>query len=106
MDRLLVSTEEMSATVSRYNSARDTMDNAYTALDSAWDQLCAVWDGTIRTALMAEWVVIAGNVRKSDLAMAKSIRGLTNTHNLVVETESDLQGKANALEVGSVPPVF
>ena len=55
---------------------------------------------------MAEWVVLMGNIRKSDRAMEKSINGLIKSNNLFSQNESDLQGRANNLETGTVPPMF
>ena len=105
-DRILVSTEEMQATVGRYEQARETMKQATANLDKAWDTLNQVWDGTIKASLMAEWAVMKGNVAKSDNAMNKSIQGLKTTIGLVDNAESEVQSKNNALEVGAVPPMF
>lgn len=105
-DRLLVSTEQMEATVTKYNDARDRMDQAFTAMDNAWNQLCQVWDGTIKATFMSQWVVIMGNIRKSDQAMQKSINGLIKSNNLFSQNEGELQSRANSLESGTVPPMF
>jgi len=105
-DRILVTTEEMEATVSRYNDARDTMDNAFSAMDAAWDHLQSIWDGEVKAAFMAEWIVLMGNIRKSDNAMAKSIQGLIKTNNLFQNNEGEVTSRANNLNVGTVPPMF
>ena len=105
-DRILVSTQEMEATVTRYNEARGDMEQAFSAMDKAWDHLCSVWDGTIRTAFMSEWVVIMGNIRKSDRAMEKSIEGLIKANNLFTTNEDNLISRANSLDSGTVPPMF
>ena len=105
-DRLLVSTEQMEATVTKYNDARETMEQAFTSMDNAWNKLCQVWDGTITATFMAEWVVIMGNIRKSDRAMEKSINGMIKTHNLFSQNETELTGRANNLDEGTVPPMF
>ena len=41
-DRLLVSTEQMEATVTNYNVARETIEQAFTSMDNAWNKLCQV----------------------------------------------------------------
>lgn len=105
-DRLLVSTEVMQATVTKYNQAHQRMQEAFTAMDKAWDQLCQVWDGTIRTAFMGQWVVIKGNILKSNQAMEKSIRGLTGSINSFQQNEDERTSKAGSLNEGSVPPMF
>lgn len=105
-DRLLVSTEQMEATVNKYNDARSTMEQAFTAMDNAWDALCQVWDGTIKATFMSQWILIMGNIRKSDQAMAKSINGLVKSHNLFQENEDNLTSRATSLDPGTVPPMF
>ena len=105
-DRLLVSTEQMEATVTKYNDARETREQAFTSMDNAWNKLCQVWDGTIKATFMAEWVVIMGNIRKSDRAMEKSINGMIKTHNLFSQNETELTSRANNLDEGTVPPMF
>lgn len=105
-DRLLVSTEQMEATVTKYNTERERMEQAFTAMDNAWNKLSQVWDGTIKATFMSEWVVIMGNIRKSDRAMEKSINGLIKSNNLFSQNESELQSRANSLDEGTVPPMF
>ena len=105
-DRLLVSTEQMEATVTKYNDARGKMEQAFGEMDKAWNNLCQVWDGTIKTTFMAEWITIMGNIRKSDRAMEKSINGLIKSNNLFSENEDQLVSQANNLSSGTVPPMF
>lgn len=105
-DRLLVSTEVMQATVNKYNEAHQTMETAFNEMDKAWNNLCQVWDGTIKATFMSEWVVIKGNIMKSNQAMEKSIRGLTGSIQKFDQNETELTGKAQALNTGTVPPMF
>ena len=105
-DRLLVSTEAMTATINRYKQARERMDAAAKRMDAAWDRLNSVWDGAAKIAFMGEWVVLMGNVRKSEQAIEKSIRGLTRTVELFTSNESDLTGRAQNLDPGTIPPLF
>lgn len=105
-DRLLVSTEVMQATVTKYNQAHQRMQEALKAMDNAWDQLNQVWDGTIKAAFMAQWVVIRGNIAKSNLAMEKSIRGLTGSIEKFQANEDERTQKAGSLNEGTVPPMF
>ncbi len=105
-DRLLVSTEAMTATINRYKAARDRMDAAAKAMDSAWNRLNSVWDGVAKVAFMAEWVTLMGNIRKSERAIEKSINGLTRTVELFSSNESDLSGRAQNLDPGTIPPLF
>ena len=105
-DRLLVPVEEMQVTVGRSNAAREKMDAATRSLEAAWNNLNRVWDGEIKAALLAEWAVLQGNVKKSDNAMKKSIEGLSRTIGLFTEAEETLISAANSLDDGVVPPLF
>lgn len=105
-NRLLVSTEAMMTTINRYKAAREKMDAAIRQMNAAWEQLNRVWDGSIKTAFMGEWILLMGNIRKSDQAMEKSLNGMVKTVTLFSNTESDLTGRAQSLDPGTVPPLF
>lgn len=105
-DRILVSPEEMMATIQRYNSARDTMNDAFSSMQAAMDHLDNCWKGPAWAAYMAKWSEIYGNIRRSDAAMEKAINGLTNTVREMEATETSVGSSADALEVGSQAPIF
>lgn len=99
-DKILVSTQEMEATVNRYNDSRETMDEARDAMDRALRHLNNCWKGPAWAAMMVKWTEINGNIRKSDMAIARSIEGLKATIATYEQTESEVTSKANALEIG------
>lgn len=105
-DRILVSTSEMQATIQRYNSARDTMNNAFSAMEQAMDHLDNCWKGPAWAAYLAKWHVIYANIRRSDEAMQKAIEGLTNTVNTMEQGEGQVGSAATSLETGTQPPIF
>lgn len=105
-DRILVSTEQITATVGKYEQELAHMEQALQAMDRAWDTLCNVWDGTIKATFMSEWVVIMGNIKKSTQAMNKSINGLKKANDIITPGEDDIKGNANSLSEGPVPPMF
>ena len=75
-------------------------------MDSAWSKLERVWDGGSKAAFGAQWIVLMGNIRKSEKAIERSIRGLTGSVDLFTTTESENQSAANNLSPGEVPPLF
>lgn len=105
-DRLLVSPEAMRKTITRYNHAREELEQARKRMDDAWDQLNRVWDGGIKLSFMAQWTVLMGNIQKSETAVAKTIRGLTAAVNLFETTEQKNTSSAQSLSPGVVPPLF
>lgn len=105
-DRLLVPIDVMQNTLRKYNEARTRMNAAARSMDQAWDRLSKVWDGGTKAVFVAKWVVLMGNVKKSERAMERSINGLTRTVGLFTQNESDLTSRANSLDPGVVPPLF
>ena len=105
-DRLLVSTEAMQHALTRYKEARQRLAAATKSMDSAWSKLERVWDGGSKAAFGAQWIVLMGNIRKSEKAVERSIRGLTGSVELFTTTESENQSAANNLSPGEVPPLF
>lgn len=105
-DRILVSPEEMMATIQRYNGARNTMNDAFSSMQAAMDHLDNCWKGPAWAAYMAKWGVIYGNIRRSDTAMEHAITGLTNTVNEMMTAEDNVGSSADALDVGTQAPIF
>ena len=105
-DRLLVSTEQMRQTLTRYSQAKATLDQATQRMDTAWTRLSGVWEGSSKAAFMAQWVLLQGNIRKSHMAIDRSIRGLERAVGLFEETESANTSRAEGLDPGTVPPLF
>lgn len=105
-DRILVSPDEMRATIQTYNSARDTMNDAFSSMQAAMDHLDNCWKGPAWVAYMAKWTEIYGNIRRSDAAMEKAITGLTNTINEMEQTETNVGKTADALSEGTEETYF
>lgn len=105
-DRILVSTAEMQATIQRYNSARDTMNDAFSAMEQAMDHLDNCWKGPAWAAYLAKWNIIYANIRRSDEAMQKAIEGLNNTINEMEQGEGNVGTAASNLDTGTAAPIF
>ena len=105
-DRLLVPFDTMRATIARYKKARESLAEATKRMDSAWEQLNRVWDGSIKATFMGQWVVLMGNIEKSEGAVTRSLDGLERTATLFANTESANTSTAQSLNSGTVPPLF
>lgn len=103
-DRILVSTQEMTATIQRYNNARSTMDEAFANMEAAMNHLDNCWEGPAKTAYRAKWAVIYGNIKRSDEAMEMAITGLTNTIAEMENADSQANQAASGLEQGKAAP--
>ena len=96
----------MRATIARYKKARESLAEATKRMDSAWEQLNRVWDGSIKATFMGQWVVLMGNIEKSEGAVTRSLDGLERTATLFANTESANTSTAQSLNSGTVPPLF
>lgn len=105
-DRILVSTAEMQATIQKYNSAREVMNDAFSAMEQAMDHLDNCWKGPAWAAYLAKWNVIYANIKRSDEAMQKAITGLTNTVNEMEQSEGNVGTAASSLDTGTSAPIF
>ena len=84
-DRILVSTPEMEATIQKYESARQELQDAYSKLDAAKQHLDNCYKGPAYVALSAKWVDIYMNVRTADNAIDASVNGLRQTISMMGE---------------------
>ena len=105
-DRIKVSTNEMNQTIGRYESARNTMQQAFTALDSAKQHIDRCCDGPAKAIYMAKWANISINIHRSNDAIDATINSLRNVINTMTETEENVGSKATSLDVGTTPPMF
>ena len=100
-DKILVSTAEMSATISRYNDAQNTMNDAQKNMRSALEALNGCWKGIAWAALMDKWTRIEMNILHTQEAVNRSIVALQNTINYYDDTESTNQSTGSSLEIGT-----
>ena len=105
-DRILVSVSEMEATISKYESARSILHDAYSKLDSAKDHLDNCYKGPAYLALSAKYAGIYMNVRTADRAIDESVNGLRNTINEMKEAEGANVSGASSLSTGTAAPTY
>ena len=103
-DRIIVSTEEMRQTVSKYEAARDVMNQAFNNLNAAHDALDACWEGPAKLAYTARWMSILANLVKANQAIEQALTGLNETIAVQEQTEGDVNSKNSNLDVGTTPP--
>ena len=96
VDRILVSSSEMEATIQKYESARNELQDAYSKLDSAKNHLDNCYKGPAYLALCVKWADIYMNVRTADNAIDASVNGLRKANAEFSQKESDISsGYAN-----------
>ena len=105
-DKILVSTAEMQATIGKYEQARSTMSEAFSALDQAKEHIDRCWDGPAKAIYTAKWANISINIRRSNDAIDAAVNGLKNIINTMDEGEEATGSTAAALDTGTTPPMF
>jgi WXG100 family type VII secretion target len=99
-ERILVSTEQIAQTVSKYESARQTKNSALNAMKSAVDALGSSWNGVASQAFASVFGTLYSNLSSSDAIMEDAITELNKVANLAEETEKKQQQANAALETG------
>lgn len=105
-DKIKVSTAEMNQTISRYESARATMQEAFSSLDSAKEHIDRCWDGPAKTIYTAKWANISINIKRSNDAIDATVNALKNSINTYETADSDVASAGGAINTGTTPPMF
>ena len=105
-DKILVSTAEMSATISRYNEAQNTMMDAQNKMGAALKNLNGCWKGAAWAAMMAKWSQIEANIIHTQEAVARSVLALQNTINYYDIGEDTAKSTGSALDVGTQSSIY
>ncbi len=101
--KILVSTEAMQEAITKYNSARETLQDSFTQLDNAKEHIDNVYKGKAYMVLCAKYAGIKANAVTAENGIEESIEGLTKTIQTMETTETDIKSSYQALDVGSAP---
>ena len=99
-ERILVSTEEIQATVGQYESARESKNASLSAMKSAVDALGSSWNGLASEAFAGVFSTLYSNLSASDMIMEDAITELQKVAELAEDTESKQQQANAALDTG------
>jgi len=105
-DRILVSVPEMEGAIQEYETARNTLQDAFAKLESAKDHLDNCYKGPAYLALCAKWTSIYMKVKTAENAIEESVDGLRQTISQMTDTESTVNTAAGALQTGRDVPSF
>lgn len=105
-DRILVSTEEMLATISKYENARSVLDEAFVKLQSAKEHIDRCYGGPDYVILVAKYLDTYANIKTAENAVESAVQGLRKTIDTMETTESSISGRTAALEAGAGSTVF
>lgn len=105
-DRILVSSEEMNAAINKYESARSTLQQAYTNLQKAREHLDRCYKGSAYLMLVVKLMDITANVKTADKAIDETVNGLKTTIVNMDQAESTIKSDASAKDVGTAAPHY
>ena len=105
-DRILVSTEEMEATIQKYENARGTLEEAFSKLESAKNHLDNCYKGPASLALCVKWADIYLNVKTAERAIDESVTGLKATISQMIDVETNVGNSMSSLETGRSAPTY
>lgn len=105
-DRILVSTSEMLATIQKYESARQTLQEAYTKIENAKEHLDHCYKGPAYVALTVKLADIYMNVKTADRAIDESVNGLRNTISTMDTAEDTVKSNVGSTSTGTSAPVY
>ncbi len=105
-DKILVSTAEMNAAITKYNNALQTMQGAQKNMTSALHNLMNCWKGAAATGMLAKWANIEQNIVRGQLAVTRCIANLQATIQNYESHEQENKTTGSGLETGNNTNVF
>lgn len=102
-ERILVTTEEMRQTATRYQSAQGELQSAFSEMDRALNILESCWKGPAYLAMRTQWNIAYKNIKRADEKMQDAVDELNTVANLFDENESALQSSFGSLDTGTSP---
>ena len=105
-DKILVSTPEMEATITKYEQARNTLNEAFTKLSNAKEHLDRCYKGPAYLALCAKWLTIYANVKTAETAVESAVKGLKTVIGTMEEHDSTVISTMSSLDTGASAPTY
>ena len=102
-DKLLVSTEEMTATAGTFKSCLQEMQNAYLTMSDAVRTLDGSWDGDASEQFKTSFANMYNNLSQTEAKMTDAVDEMLKAAELFEEVENSIKTAAAGLDVGTSP---
>jgi len=102
-ERILVSTEDMLATLSTYSSQKNAQSVAFNKMNSAVNSLQGMWEGEAANTFKQQFQKFFANIRLSEDKMQDAVDELRKSSEFFTEAEKTTGTAAGALDVGTSP---
>ncbi len=102
-DKLLVSTEEMTATATQFKSFCQEMQVAYLTMSDAVRTLDGSWDGDASEQFKANFEKMYTNLKMTEDKMNDAVDEMLKAAELFDEVENSIKTAAAGLDVGTSP---
>lgn len=102
-DKLLVNTEEMTATASQFKTYMGNMQTAYLTMSDAVRALDGSWNGDASEQFKATFDTMYNNLKQTEDKMTDAVDEMLKAVELFDEVENAIKAQAGGLDTGSSP---
>lgn len=102
-DKLLVNTDEMTATASQFKSYMQSMQNAYLTMSNAVRTLDTTWNGEASEQFKTTFESMYKNLEQTEQKMTDAVDEMLKAVELFDEVENAIKSQAGGLDTGTSP---
>ncbi|MGN0996882.1 MAG: WXG100 family type VII secretion target [Candidatus Ventricola sp.] len=95
--RIKVTTSELRQAISKFNSCKNEMANAYQQMATEAMSLNSTWDGEASNAFMEQFSELITNIRTSDQTIEQAVKGLEAAAGFYEEAEEELTSHGSGM---------
>ncbi|MDO4549337.1 MAG: WXG100 family type VII secretion target [Clostridia bacterium] len=100
-ERILVTTEKIQDTYSKYESARSELSSICDQMNNTVHNLDGFWDGPASEVFMSTFRILYDNIKTSDVHMEDAINELKKAENFYSETETQVTNTGGNIDTGN-----
>ncbi len=100
-ERILVSTEKILETMSKYNAEKGNLSVAISQMNDAVNTLDGFWNGPASDVFMSAFRALHANLQTSDQHMQDAVNELKQAADIFAQADTDIGSKSGQLEAGN-----
>ncbi|MBP3522977.1 MAG: WXG100 family type VII secretion target [Clostridia bacterium] len=95
--RIKVTTDELRQAISKFNTCKDEMAQAYAQMSTEAMTLNSSWDGEASQAFMEQFSELITNIRTSDATIEQAVKGLEAAAGFFEAAEEDISSMGEGM---------
>ena len=95
--RIKVKTEELRAAITKFNTCKDEMAQAYSQMSTEVLALNSSWDGEANQAFTDRFSELINNIRTSDATIEQAVKGLETAATAYENAENENVGTGESM---------